>query len=162
MNPGTSKLTSRKALRVATVFTGVASAAAFAAPGNAQAAVKFAPRPALQAMPDGTLAGNCAEMGEPPHYFHLFNWANYPNSSMCYGGAGYAWPDLWATKFCGGNNIGYFSGFTKSGKHLGGQRFSQHSYWYAFKPPKFKSSVFYFSFLHISTFDGNQNCGTGG
>jgi hypothetical protein len=45
MNPGTSKLTSRKAMRVATVFTGVsACAAAFAPAANAQPAGMPTPR----------------------------------------------------------------------------------------------------------------------
>ena len=148
-------------MRVATVFAGVASATAFAAPANAQAAGKF--MPTLQAVPEDTRSGTCHNVS---HWFALYGYKspNLPPEDWCYGGIdppGVAFsitPPFQAEEFCGGNNVGYFSGFNKNGEHLGDQRFKQSNNWYTFKAPKFPGSELWISKIHISAFTGNQSC----
>jgi hypothetical protein len=149
-------------MRVATVFAGVASAAAFTAPANAQAVTKLVPTP--RAMPQVTRAGSCHNAS---HWFTLYGYQSSAQTfptDRCYGGVdprGQVYsqiPPFRALSFCGGNNVGFFSGFTKGGEHLGDQRFKQSSNFYTFKPPKFPGSELWVSKIHISAFDGNQSC----
>lgn len=164
MSLGTGRLTSRKVMRVATLFTGVASAGAFAAPANAQAAANFTPRTELGVQQyAATREGSCG-LGES-HWLTFFRitdlgGGDFMNTSTCFGGMG-SKKNIYvsASGFCGGNNVGFFSGHTASGKHLTDQRFHQSSAEYEFKPPKFPHDIFYVSRVYISAFTGNEMCG---
>jgi hypothetical protein len=164
MSTGTSKPTARKVMRVATIFTGVAGAVAFAAPAHAQAP-KFPPGgPAVRAMPDKPHISSCTGS---THYFAMkyFSGPNVYEPTRvygveCVGGIGgiklpVAWSD---SGFCGGNNVGYFSGRSKNGKLLTNQRFAQGSNFYYFKAPKYPGSLFKISKVYISAWTGSQVC----
>jgi hypothetical protein len=165
VNPGIRKLASRKAMRVATVFTGVASAAAFAAPANAQAVAKVTPGAALRATlydagvgVNSYARGGCTSLTGESHWFQISNDATEPGTIKCYGGMGTTTDVGAATGFCGGNNVGFFSGHTVGGKHLTHQHFSQSNNPYYFRSPKFPGDEFTFSKLTISAFFGNEIC----
>jgi hypothetical protein len=162
MNLGISKLGSRKAMRVATVFTGVtACAAAFAPAANAQTDGELAPPLALRptAGQSTRFGSNCSNA---PHWFHLYFKSSLTGdlTSRCIGGTG-SWyfaaggQGFPMSGFCGGNNVGYFSGWF-GGRRLTDQRFHQSSsvYWW----PGNHSSVI--SYLYISKWGGNKTCPT--
>lgn len=149
-------------MRVATVFTGVASAAAFAAPANAQAAAKFTPT--LGATPLTTRSGICHNAA---HWFTLYGYKSandYTPAYWCYGGIDppaqdfTVTPPFRAEAFCGGNNVGFWSGYSANGKALKNQRFHQSSNYYYFNPHKFPDSYAYISKIHLSAFEGSQSC----
>jgi hypothetical protein len=137
MTSNISGRTAKKAMRVATVFTGAAASAAIFAPtANAQ--------------PAGTRIGTCAN----GHYFHVSHIY-----STCYGGVGYAYPDIeYAHGFCGGNNSGFFSGITREGigKFLSDQRFGPGSTFYNFaNARKYSYSSFDMTVLYLSGWYGS-------
>jgi hypothetical protein len=164
MSTSISKRAAGKTMRVATVFTGVVGAAVLTAPVNAQGTTFMPGRPALTAKPENTRSGLCHNTS---HWFALYGY-QYPDeaapSYWCYGGVdplgtNFALPRPFkAVAFCGGNNVGFFSGYTKSGKYRYDQRFRQSSNFYFFKAPKFPGSYFTVSQLHISAWTGNQSC----
>jgi hypothetical protein len=152
MNLGINKLASRKAMRVATVFTGVtACAAAFAPAANAQTAGQIAPgRTVGHGTARSTRIGNC---DNTPHYFHMYG--GYGSAYMCIGGTGtytFSAPDP-AVAFCGGNNVGYFSGYNTAGNFVKDQRFHQSSNPYVWGVKEFSLTK-----VHISAWTGDQSC----
>jgi hypothetical protein len=143
-------------MRVATVFTGIASAAAFAAPANAQATATL--RPALRA------AGHTSSCYDSTHYFAMsYRYDGYYGDDSigyeCVGGVGpTAIVPFSYRGFCGGNNVGYFSGTLKDGRRLTDQRFHQSSYFYHFKPPRYSDSILKISRVYISAWTGSEEC----
>jgi hypothetical protein len=125
MAPDISSVTVKKAMRVATVFTGAAACAAFFAPAaNAQTAAALAPR--ATTVPDFSRPA-CSNS----HLFHLVT----QTSQRCYGGQGWEYPDTsMAVEYCGGNNYGVFSGYSDSGygAYYGDQGFEPGSTYYNF------------------------------
>jgi hypothetical protein len=108
MKSSTSK-TPRRAMRVATTFTGVA-ACAFAMAPTAMAATGHQTEVKDNTIrPLNTANGNC-EGANQSHWFHMGTTATV----TCYGGRGSAHPGGYViNSFCGGNNIGYFTGNRK-------------------------------------------------
>jgi hypothetical protein len=143
-------------MRVATVFTGVATAAAFAVPANAQTAATL--RPALGAARD-IRSGDCHSS---PHFFTIYGHLDgyvFPEY-WCFGGMGGKAVVDKAYSYCGGNNVGYINGTTESGKRLTDRRFHQSSNFYAFKAEfGFPSSYLNISKVYISAWTGSQSCG---
>jgi hypothetical protein len=153
MNSGVSKRESRRAMRVATVLTGVtACAAAFTPAANAQPAAGLTPQPELRpAAAQSIRTGNCLNT---PHWFHLYN--DRFGSAYCIGGMGpkvFTHAPYSATAFCGGNNVGYFSGW-RSGQQYTDQRFHQSSNSYVWGI----SHSFAVSRVYLSAWTGNQSC----
>ena len=151
-------------MRVATVFTGVASAAAFAAPANAQAVAKVTPGAALRATlyagvgVNSAQRGGCNSLTGESHWFKIINTDDAPWVEKCYGGMGTTTDVSIGTAFCGGNNWGFFSGHSANGKRFTNQRFVADSNYYNFRAPKWPDNYFSFSTLHISAAHGNQIC----
>jgi hypothetical protein len=155
MSRGAKTEIPRKAMRVATVFTGVAACTTVFAPAaNAQAIA-----PAIRKASNG-----CAGV---PTWFHLY--PEFNANAVCYGYSGSAGNRgnvaeilLYSSLvggFCGGNNSGYFSGTSVSGrKHYPNQAFFQGSKPYLFKGPKFPKSEIYMSFLYIFGWMGKDKC----
>jgi hypothetical protein len=162
ITPDVSSLTVKKVMRVATVFTGAAACTAFLAPA-ANAETEATLTPGATARPASTTQRSCNNA----HYFHIK--AN--TESYCFGGAGSAYPDYPASAFCGGNNYGFFSGWSyKSdmyfGKSYRNQHFRPGSKYYSFiYAGNFNDRPLYMSFLHISGWDGtgpqNKACSAG-
>jgi hypothetical protein len=163
MDLGISKRASRKAMRVATVFTGVtACAATFTPAANAQPAGNLAPlRPTV-----GLNIRSGDTCSDTPHWFHLYSVVG---KAFCIGGtgsktgpgSGFGEEDGWARAFCGGNNVGYFSGSllnfnTGSKRFVTNQRFHQSSTPYVWP----KSYSFLLEFIKISAWTGNEVCPT--
>jgi hypothetical protein len=166
MDLGISKRASRKAMRVATVFTGVtACAATFTPAANAQPAGNLAPPLALRPTV-GLSIRSGATCSDTPHWFHLYSVVG---KAFCIGGtgsktgpgSGFGEEDGWARAFCGGNNVGYFSGSllnfnTGSKRFVTNQRFHQSSTPYVWP----KSYSFLLEFIKISAWTGNEVCPT--
>jgi hypothetical protein len=157
MNSRISKAKSMKTMRVATVFTGVtACAAVFAPVAHAQVAGTriHRVRPEISAAP-------CS--GGKATWFHVGYGAD---QSECYGFAGTtAVGSIYA--FCGGNNHGYFSGWTLSIlstnpirlKHFADEGFGTGSKYYSFTTAaKYGDHTFSMSKLHISGWAGTTRC----
>jgi hypothetical protein len=139
--------TAPRAMRVATTFTGVA-ACAFAFAPTAMAGTGHQ----LQ-LKDNTIRplsthnGNCAGANQS-HWFHMGTSATV----TCYGSRGNAYPGGYEIDYyCGGNNIGYFSGTgTKGHKRI---NFGIGD-WYA----HVASAPFAVSKVHISSWSGGTTC----
>jgi hypothetical protein len=119
MTSRTSKQVPRKAMIVSTAFTGIAmSAALFAPAANAQTAREDALGAALSVR--WTSGKNCKNFS---NWFHLYI---SHGGVACMGGHGfYVWdsPRWAAVGFCGGNNKGYFEGYSPS-----------YNKWYSYEP----------------------------
>jgi hypothetical protein len=158
-NPCVSKAALRTSMHVVTLFTGAAAlAVAFAPTANAQAAGKSAFRPAPRLAKDlGIRSGACSGV---PSWVHVYYSGG---GATCFGYQGVESiisPGA-ATGFCGGNNSGYLSGLTESGRHLRqgfGSAAKSPSSIYYFAPPRFPGDVFYVSKVHISRWSGNRVC----
>ena len=152
MSESPGKRGPRKALRVATAFTGVtACAAAFAPAAGAQTGRPLAPT--------NTVSDPHCHNG---HWFHAeklnFNF-------ICYGDRGSRPIFSTFVAFCGGNNFGRFSGVTRSGNghFLGNQTFGPGITYYEFIPSAhYSNAPFEMSTLHISKFSGTDSCFVGG
>jgi hypothetical protein len=119
MAAANSKSRTRRSMRVATVFTGVAAAAV----GMTQAANAQAIRAPHAARPAGTIYGSirqvgiCGHLGIDPHFLHVsttsYNEYGYFVFSTCFGFRGdYLSPSgTGIRKECGGDNHGFLDGF---------------------------------------------------
>jgi hypothetical protein len=155
MGSGIKKLTSRKAMRVATVFTGTAACAtAFVPAANAQTARYAAPQAAMQ--PDTRWASRgCAGV---PEWFHLYSLYG----PKCLGGEGSIGGEMEVSGFCGGNNHGWWSGYNTQSPSIKYTR--QHFapgtnvYWFAGNTRKFPGGLVNVSKVTISNFNGHDTC----
>jgi hypothetical protein len=156
------KSTSKKKIRVATVFTGVTACAAVFAPAAAHAA---------EAAPD-IKGESCTTFGNPT-WLHVGTTRSY----ACFGFTGdfntwahfQEYPEL--EDWCGGNNYGYFAGAFLSSAgdaFLGGwgSGFAYHQGTTYAEPPKtnlgFPTGGFELSDIHISGWSGTDKCAIGG
>jgi hypothetical protein len=156
MKMQTKKGTSRRTMRVATVFTGAAICAVADMPGALAA-------PALHTGGNITVVRGCVA-GVDPHWVHLYgehwtgpSWDPYQvYSSLCLGYTGTYNPNysFYAKNICGGNNVGFYSA-TEMGNGHGRATFHEGTT-FATVP----QSVGELSFLHISGWSGNDGCYT--
>jgi hypothetical protein len=158
-----SKRAPRKAMRVATVFTGVAAcAAAFVPTANAHALGRPARHPALKVKPETTGIRSVANCGsKDATWFRAYWTIPYDSSpqSVCVGYAGkmrIAGHDYWG--YCGGNNrgsithsiddtIGHTKGFTPS-----------NSIYYFRSKFGYPGSVDLISSVAITKWSGSEQC----
>jgi hypothetical protein len=123
MKKGTQKVLPRKTLRVATTFTGVAACAAAFVPTAAAAATTHRPQKTYDQHATGALRKGGAHPlaitekdgcpGGTSDWIHL---GYFKETDACFGGSGKATgslnrPVYYATSFCGGNNLGWISGY---------------------------------------------------
>jgi len=159
MNPGIS----RKSVRLATMLTGATAWAVFAPMANAQVAKpasgSLEKAPVSKSVRYNTMRPDAGTRvcSHTSHWFHAYQLA----SSYCVAGPGTFYvPDIghqgdWG--FCGGNNKGWFTGSTISGKYQK-HTFGHGSTIYVFQKPLFPDNIFYISYVHISNWSGNDKC----
>jgi hypothetical protein len=129
MKPDYKKVASRKAMRVATVFTGAAACVTAFAPGAAAYAGHYAAigqpghlarldSKGLEAQPDTRVSGNIQSgaCGGRPNWVHFEIGA----ATICFGSKG-QWedydPGYRESKICGGNNFGWYSGKSENSRY---------------------------------------------
>jgi hypothetical protein len=159
MNASTRTTTSRKAMRVATVFTGAAAAAVGFAPG-AVAAPGHAAAQGHAALANGTaraLAPDTTSRGCTTNSWLHIQYSSYFRA-LCrqFGGVGYAYPlttgggfQLEMTAQCGGNNIGRIYPESAPAKPI---TYRQGTTYRTFP------HVVDISFLSISGYGGHDKC----
>jgi hypothetical protein len=147
MKSSIKKAVSGRTMRVATTFTGVA-ACAFAFAPTAMATTAHQPQIKDNTIgPLNTVNGSCGGANQS-HWFHMGTTATV----TCYGNIGTANAGGYViNSFCGGNNIGYFSGKGSKGKKK--VTFGTGDFW-AHVP----SAPFAVSKVHISNWTGGTKC----
>jgi len=172
MHPGISKSSVRKSVRVATAVTGItACAAAFAPMANAQPTAKAASGSTEKAAtyqkvvnykidtrPETGLDATVSPCGPyTTHWFHLYR--TFYQSSLCVAGPGTTGVGgASANGFCGGNNVGYFSGTTVSGQPRRHITFGRGNSVYWFHAPKWPHSAFNISKVYVKSWSGHDAC----
>jgi hypothetical protein len=144
-------------MRVATIFTGVTTAAAgFAQAANAQPAVIIAPQNTVSMR-----SGTCPKVPEWFHMYFVKKGANW--SSWCYGDKGISHSvNKSAVGFCGGNNFGYlyvreflpYGGYTYSKLNFGP---GTNGFWFTHDPHT-GSAPAYVGTITISAWSGTDQC----
>jgi hypothetical protein len=167
MDAVSSKSRTRRTMRVATVFTGVAACTAGMATqaANAQDAAhpvaRHTSRHAGRAIPDSRVYGSiryaylCGLRGSDRHWFHYATYQSYyePNVSWCYGyfGLSESPPGVGIYSQCGGNNHGLLVGTTAAGR-----KWST-----GFGPGTTYRTLneAHFDAIYINSWTGNDKCG---
>jgi hypothetical protein len=163
MNTPVAKNSSRKAMRVATVFAGVsacATAAAFAMAGHTQATPKTPPRPLPGTARTVKLLANQECSSGTVTWFHLYYMnANGGGSSSCIGGVGHHFvgTSRWSG-FCGGNNHGDIYGYSVVNGDPRTQPFHHGSSEFRFRPPVYPDSKMWIGNVYISGWNGGTGC----
>jgi hypothetical protein len=157
MDAASSKSRTRKSMRVATIFTGVAACTG----GMTQAAHAQAIRPETTARPATAVYGsirwvlNCAQDNKDSHFMHYSTVISSPyqfRGSICFGfkGSDYSPPGIGVRYECGGNNHGFVEG-------TNGGRFES----YNFGPGNGYHALFWSHLdgVDINSWTGADKCG---
>jgi hypothetical protein len=159
VKPDTKKAASRKTMRVATTFTGVAACAAFMTPaamaGTARSAgPRSGNRPQANGRTDAVRPANTEQRsctGGTSNWLHMA----FAGTALCYGFKGTLGIDGSAvSEFCGGNNKGWFAGSSYGGKWV------THDFGHGTTYNHFTTQArpFFVYSVHISNYSGNDKC----
>jgi len=167
MDAASSKSRSKRSMRVATIFTGVAACTVGAATqvANAQDAAHRAARHtstrAGRAEPDSRVYGSiryaylCGARGSDRTWLHYATYDSYytPDTSWCFGyfGLSESPPGVGIYSQCGGNNHGLLVGVTAAG----------HKWSTSFGPGTTyrKLNEAHLTAIFINSWTGNDKCG---
>jgi len=162
MTPSIKKTASGKTMRVATTFTGVAACAAlFATPAMAGAAQPNAARPGHQPRLDGKALGLRPLNTQLGHCFYSPTWVHFVryNGDVCFGFVG-TWSvppgsGLSTSSICGGNNYGWYAGWSKTGHGAFHTANFRQGTTFAHLPWPGTASI---TVVHISGWKGSDSC----
>lgn len=143
----------KKAMRVATTFTGAAACAIGVGPA-ATAATHTHQFPVMtpNIRPDNNTEGGSCKGGTS-------NWVHmaygYPNThDYCYGFRGAIRVDFTYSMICGGNNIGWYSGRSDSGRG----KYVDATYHQGTTYARLPGAPLYVSAIGINSFSGTEKC----